>query len=272
MNEQSATIVKGTSRAAGTLELKVAREAVPAFLRQANQLAQSGHMEEACVLLNEENLAEIRRLGDQDPALADVLDLIVGNIFAKAERAQDAITWLKRTAARTPSVLVLNQLADALQGSGHFSEALTYRQQALALEPADPTARGGYAAALIKLGRVSEGIEQLEALIDSGADCYMAHSALLWFLHYLPDRDRQAVKAAHLSWGARYAPATLARRSHANDRGVDRRLRIGYVSADFRRHSVAYNFEPFLAGRQRAGAEVFGYANVARPDEMTRRL
>ena len=272
MNEPNATIVTGASWTGSTLELKVAREAVPAFLRKAHQLAQSGQMEEACALLDQEGLARVRHLGEQDPALADVLDLIVGNIFAQAERAQDAIYWLKRTAARSPSILVLDLLAGALQGSGHFTEALAHRRQALALEPQNPTLRGGYAADLIMVGRVAEGIEQLEALIDSGADCCMAHSALLWFLHYVPDQDLQAVKEAHLSWGARYAPPTLARHCHDRDRSVDRRLRVGYVSADFRRHSVAYNFEPFLAGRDSAATEVFGYANVARPDEVTLRL
>lgn len=272
MTQRTHCMVKEVSQRGATGELKVARAAVPAFLREANTLAQSGRMEEACALLKSDRLSQLMQLGDQDPTLADVLDLIVGSIYAKADRAQDAIHWLKRAATRTPSVLVLNELAGVLQSIGHFTEALSHREQALALEPHNAALQGATAATLIKLGRVTEGIAGLKALIESGVDCCQDHSALLWYLHYLPDQDRQAVKEAHRSWGTRYAPATLTRHTHDRDRRVDRRLRVGYVSADFRRHSVAYNFEPFLAGRDSEATEVYGYANVARPDDMTQRL
>jgi predicted O-linked N-acetylglucosamine transferase (SPINDLY family) len=56
------------------------------------------------------------------------------------------------------------------------------------------------------------------------------------------------------------------------DRTPERRLRVGYVSADFRTHPVGCYVEPLLAGHDRARFEVSCYANVARPDAVTRRL
>jgi predicted O-linked N-acetylglucosamine transferase (SPINDLY family) len=53
---------------------------------------------------------------------------------------------------------------------------------------------------------------------------------------------------------------------------VGRRLRIGYVSPDFRRHSVAYFLEPLLRAHDHASVEVFCYAQVAQPDAVTHGL
>ena len=61
-------------------------------------------------------------------------------------------------------------------------------------------------------------------------------------------------------------------KAYANKREVGRRLKIGYVSPDFRQHSVAYFIEPLLREHDRQAVEVFCYAEVALPDAVTARL
>ncbi|MBC7881206.1 MAG: hypothetical protein H7Y37_07720 [Anaerolineae bacterium] len=51
-----------------------------------------------------------------------------------------------------------------------------------------------------------------------------------------------------------------------------RRLRIGYLSPDLFCHSVANFFEPLLETHNRAGFEIFCYAEVEHPDTTTERL
>jgi len=55
-------------------------------------------------------------------------------------------------------------------------------------------------------------------------------------------------------------------------RDPERRLRIGYVSGDFRDHSVSLFIEPILAWHARGAFEVVCYSNLSRPDEVTQRL
>lgn len=51
-----------------------------------------------------------------------------------------------------------------------------------------------------------------------------------------------------------------------------RRLRIGYVSPDFRQHPVAYFLEAVLAHHNATQFEIFCYSDVASPDAVTARL
>ena len=58
---------------------------------------------------------------------------------------------------------------------------------------------------------------------------------------------------------------------HLNDRSPDRRLRIGYVSGDFRSHPVAFFILPLLANHPHADFEIVGYCHVSSPDKVTER-
>ena len=51
-----------------------------------------------------------------------------------------------------------------------------------------------------------------------------------------------------------------------------RKLRVGYVSADFRCHSLSYFIEPLFAHHDRVRFELYCYSNTRRTDEVTDRL
>jgi predicted O-linked N-acetylglucosamine transferase (SPINDLY family) len=59
---------------------------------------------------------------------------------------------------------------------------------------------------------------------------------------------------------------------HRNDRNSDRRLRIGFVSSDFREHSVSYFMEPVVQHRDRTQFEFYAYATSGVEDEVALRL
>ncbi len=59
---------------------------------------------------------------------------------------------------------------------------------------------------------------------------------------------------------------------HGNDRQPERRLRVGYVSGDFREHVVGRNLLPLFQEHDHKQFEVFCYSDVFRPDEFTSRF
>jgi predicted O-linked N-acetylglucosamine transferase (SPINDLY family) len=81
------------------------------------------------------------------------------------------------------------------------------------------------------------------------------------------------VFAEYRAWDRQHAaPLTPVEPSFPLDRSPDRRLRVGYVSADFREHSVACFAAPLLAAHDRSNIELFCYASVATPDSTTERF
>ena len=90
-------------------------------------------------------------------------------------------------------------------------------------------------------------------------------------MNYDPEADLDAVFAEHVRWGRLHTPTTSPA-PFENDRDPERKLRVGYVSPDLRFHALTRYFEPVLAHHDPSQVEVYCYAEVVHPDEVTLRL
>ncbi len=86
------------------------------------------------------------------------------------------------------------------------------------------------------------------------------------------ETDPRALLAAHRTRIAPVIEAMPARPSRPATARKDGRLRVGFVSHDLRRHSVAYFLEGLLERRDRSRHEVFAYKTNAQNDDVTQRL
>lgn len=168
-----------------------------------------------------------------------------------------------------------SSLGIALQAKGRLDEAVAAYRHAIALKPNYPQAHLNLGNGLKDQGRIDEAIAAYrQALALAGKpDFPEAHSNLVFSLHYHPVYDAAAIAQEQRLWNQQHA-APLAKyiQPHSNDRNPDRRLRIGYVSPDFRQHVVARFLLPLLAHHHHQHFEVFGYAQVPAADAMTQRL
>lgn len=163
-------------------------------------------------------------------------------------------------------------LGGLLQSQGRLSEAIACFRQAVELKPDYHEARNNLATALDFCGRREEAIEAYRELMRLKPDYASAHSNYLMCIHYSPAYSREALFQEALAWGERHAPPELRMSPPANDPDPERRLRIGYVSADFRTHPVGYFIEAVLGAHDKSQVEVFCYANQRQNDEVTERL
>ncbi len=153
-----------------------------------------------------------------------------------------------------------------------FDAAVTSYDKAIALKP-------DYAEAYSNRGNALKDLRQLDAAVASYRraleikfDYAEAHSNLLLALNYTL-RPADQVWREHLAFGERHGgPLREGVRAWPNGCNSVRALRVGYVSPDFRTHSVAFFIEPILAAHDSAGFEVFCYADVAQGDALTERL
>jgi protein O-GlcNAc transferase len=212
----------------------------------------------------------LSRLDAEPPQPAPLF--LLGLSYAQMGRPAEARTCFERILARCPHPLVFYELGRLHRETGFPSLATACRRKAVELDPRTAEFRLGLSLDLMREGRIEEGLSRLRAVVAEDPLNADAWSKLLFYLHFLPGVSRKDLFEEHRRWGWIHAPVQPVPWHGGRDRNSDRRLRIGYVSADFRRHSVAYTFEPLLDGHDRDQVEVYGYSNVACPDEVTERL
>jgi predicted O-linked N-acetylglucosamine transferase (SPINDLY family) len=89
-------------------------------------------------------------------------------------------------------------------------------------------------------------------------------------MHHHPAADVQTIAQEQRRWNQQHAqPLHKFIVAHANDPNPDRRLRIGYVSPDLSDHIVGRNVLPLFKLHDRRQFEIFAYADLRRPDDVT---
>ena len=202
-------------------------------------------------------------------------DLLIelASYYLDSGQAEASAATLQRILDRQPDDAdVLAAIGQVRVRQGRFEESIALYQQALALQPDCSLAEDGLIAGYSRLALGTLALAVIDHKLARLPDDLAAQSQRLFLLHYQPELSPQEVAAAHFDWGRK-----LNVRSGQPPRPklapvAGRRLRIGYVSADFKRHSVAYFIEPVLAGHHREQFEVFAYSSTRNPDDVTQRL
>jgi predicted O-linked N-acetylglucosamine transferase (SPINDLY family) len=247
-----------------------------------------------------------RRVIDREPGNALVL-LTYGNALVALGRLPEAADVLARARAADPDSLDarfahagalsgLGRPVDALavyreieqrqddypglhvnmgfelKRLGHCAEAIRHYDRAIALNPQESTAYSNRGNALCGQQRMQEAAASFRRALEIDPDYAAARSNLLLTLNYT-ERSQEVLYKESLVYEERHAAALLpAACVHTNSRAPDRRLRVGYVSGDFRRHSVAYFIRGVLAAHDPTRVETFCFANVKHADAMTAEL
>ena len=251
--------------------------------------------------------AACRRVLAADPTRADALRLL-GVSALKLGHLDEAVDALRRALHLRPAdAEAYNNLGVALEGRGQFTkaenaykaalrinpryvealnnlghllrkadrpwEAADAYRAALGLRPADATAHVGLAAAYLALGRLADALAHYRRRADLQPDSPVAHSDLLFWLLHGPDVSPDALFDEHRRWAGRHErPLAGSVPSHENDSDPERVLRVGYVSPDFREHTMPRFVEPVVANHDPAQVRYVCYSDVRWPDAVTQRM
>lgn len=195
-----------------------------------------------------------------------------GNVLIDKGDVQGAVEVNRKAlAANANYPPAWNNLGNGLRRQGHYEEALDAYARAVRLRPLYADAVGNMAETLKEQGRAAEAVAfHRKALQIDPADAGI-HSNLLFAMNALTGVDRKALLEESKRWAERFAGPGPGFGAIA-DPDPERVLKVGYVSADFRRHSVAYFIEPVVRAHDRRRVHVTCYADVAQPDTVTRRI
>lgn len=170
------------------------------------------------------------------------------------------------------SVHALCNAAEANRQAGEHARALELSARALALEPDYGPALHNQALTLQSCWRMDEALAAYRRLAQLHPDAAQAYSGYL-FLLILLGEEPLALRSAHCRWaGINAEPLRAQAAAHANAPDPQRRLRIGYVSADLREHAASNFVEPIFAAHDRGQFEVYCYSGTQQTDAVTARL
>jgi protein O-GlcNAc transferase len=221
----------------------------------------------------DEAVASYRRALQVQPEYAEAHNNL-GIALAELGKLEEAADSFRRALAIKPQYAEAHyNLGNALRDQWKLSEADANYRQALTLQPDYAEAHYNLGIILQVRGELEEAVASYRQALSLQPDYADAHSNLLLCMNYLPNITQKKIYEQSLQWNAQHAKAFLQHNfSYPTRQESDRRLKIGYVSSDFRDHSVAYFIEPVLLSHHREKVEVYCYANVRKPDDTTRRL
>jgi len=198
------------------------------------------------------------------------------------------------------SVLALNNRGNVLLALGRNEEALAHYDQALKLSPQAPDSLYNRGAALRELRRYSESAQAFAALLKIDPEHAYAPGNLFHLRMDLCDWSdypaltrqlHQSLQANHrvinplslllldessqtqLACARAYVEEKHPPQAKAPAARVTRKIRVAYISADFREHPVSYLLAGTLEKHDRAAFEIFGISlRAAEDSELGRRV
>jgi predicted O-linked N-acetylglucosamine transferase (SPINDLY family) len=198
----------------------------------------------------------------------------LGNVLRLMRRYDEAEKCIREAARLAPdNAMIRASLANLLLEGRRLSEAQAECAEALRLNPDLPNAWNNQGQILANLMRQREAIECYEKALQLSPDYRGASSNLLLTLNYVDPPEPTRIAKAYREWGERFC-ARYRRdpRPFPNSPDPQRRLRIGYMSADFREHPVAFFLEPLLRNHDREQFDITLFSTCAERDDVTEML
>lgn len=164
-------------------------------------------------------------------------------------------------------------LADALASERRYKEAESSNLTAIALDPEHRKARINLCKTYIDGGDVLQAERAARAAVAAFPTAIMARNNLLFALNYSDAHTAEEVFQAYQDYDKELCLGLRSTwKPHKNARQAQRKLKVGYVSPDFRQHSGNYFIEPLFSHHDRAQFELTAYAELTAEDSTTQRI
>ncbi len=196
----------------------------------------------------------------------------LGSVLSALGESEQAQRCYLSALAKHPAPEVYAALVSSFKKSGAFAKALQMAHESL-------EKCGITDATLSNLGtlieacewkKVAEILPHLMDLIFSGSCRTPYIQGALLSLNTRPDVDPETRLRVHQQWGRQIRRNVTPFVHHPKSLSLPEKLRIGYVSPDFREHSVGLFLQHVLPAHDRDRFEIVCYSRAREEDEMTR--
>lgn len=238
-------------------------------------LNDTGHVQEALT-----TLVKARMLKETQAEI----HLNLGAVLRQMRQPDDAMKSLDRAIQLAPGLAeAYTNRANLFLETNRPEQAISDYQRALEINPHSIAALSGLGHSLPILGHWEQAMEavRLASQIAGGTSCSDSAmtsslrrrimSNLMYCASLTPGLTRSEVFDMHVHWAA-FIESAVTAFEHPPGADPKKRLRIGYVSPDFRRHPTMRFFLPFYETHDRSRFEIYCYSECASGDETTKRV
>jgi protein O-GlcNAc transferase len=241
--------------------LKLEPSNVRALCFQAIVAAETGQQDVA--------LATIERALEVAPRATGVINNAACIFFQCGRPARAMEMWQRLAQTTPPSAEVFYNLALCHMRLGNLESAETSFRKVIQLAPSHRAAYANLGNLVKSAGRIEEAIAIFREGLRRHPGDLPVHSNLLYAMHFDPAFGPEDIVREARAWGKSFEAAIPAQTQYANDRSPGRRLRIGYISANFRDHSETYFVLPLFRAIDRAAFETYVYSCNVADDQVT---
>ncbi|MBF0449864.1 MAG: tetratricopeptide repeat protein [Candidatus Magnetomorum sp.] len=189
--------------------------------------------------------------------------------YKENNQFKDALSHYQYALSLNPDNPVLHfNIGALLQQYGQFEGARKAYVMSLKLKPDQPLVHHNLGNLLLKQGDVQGAIMAASIATKLSPDDPSIQSNYLFSLNYSIDHSPEDVLQEHLKWGNRYCHTEAVDLQSL----ASKRIRVGYLSPDFRNHAVARFMQAILTHHDAQCFDIYCYSNVKKPDKVTSQL
>lgn len=179
----------------------------------------------------------------------------------------EAIASFRAVLALTPNADTLSELVQSLRRTSRFDEEYAAARQLLTLDDAGGAALNAWETLFdaCDWDTIEQYREHMLDLLEAPTTHAAHRAGGLILLHSLVGVTPARTFACHRAW----ATSLPAARAPHREPTPHAKLRIGYLSPDFRDHSVGLFIRSVIAAHDPAHTEIFCYANSTSRDEIS---
>lgn len=195
------------------------------------------------------------------------------NALMGLAKIKEAIAEFRESLRLDPEQwLAYSGLAQALTHAQDYAGAIEVARAGLNRSPSVPNLHDDLSRAFLLAGRAEEAAMQARKGIEVAPANQRLHATLAIAMTYADGANPEAITAAYAANGRLMCARAGAPVRWKNSAEPDRVIRVGFLSSDFREHSVAYFLEPVLANLDAARIRSYCYVTNANVDDVTRRM
>lgn len=196
----------------------------------------------------------------------------LGIVYLELEAYEQSINVLEKLLTIKPNYYRgHSNLGLAYKHEGNLHKAMEHFYEAAKLAPTSPEVFNNLGNALIDRGEFDAAIEYYKKASQLNPAFDNAYGNILFALNYHPDMSALEIFEYYKFYDKQRGQSHPKCLYYSNPKIKKRKLKIGYVSPDFKMHPVRLFLEPLLANHDKSQFEIYAYAQIFKEDIITHR-